>query len=150
MPAVRKVEADALSSGLRGVGEVDVHQTAHARDELIHQAAGLAEIDVLRALADLRQTLGAEGALRVDVQRLALAAALLHRQLADDGERVTELRLARSELSVELGEGPRFHSPYVSVGVLVEVPPRIASSSLHPVDMWMRSSRSLLYSVAFN
>ena len=87
------------------------------------------------ALADLRQTLGAEGALRVDVQRLALAAALLHRQLADDGERVTELRLARPELSVELGEGPRFHSPYVSVGVLVEVPPRIASSSLHPVEM---------------
>ena len=65
--------------------------------DVVHHFVGVES----EALADLRESLGAEGALGVDVERLALAASLLDGELADDGERVTELRLPRAEFPIE-------------------------------------------------
>mmetsp|Transcript_11446 Transcript_11446/g.29035 ORF Transcript_11446/g.29035 Transcript_11446/m.29035 type:complete len:220 (-) Transcript_11446:55-714(-) len=66
--------------------------------------------DVVRVevepLRDLLQALGPEGALRVDVEGLALAAALLQGQLARHAQGVAELRLAAAVLAVNLRDGP--------------------------------------------
>ena len=39
--------------GVGGIGKVDGHRTSYRRAHLVHQAAGLAKVDVLRILADL-------------------------------------------------------------------------------------------------
>lgn len=52
--AVGKVKFHTLDQRRLGIGKVDEDQPADARGRLVHQAAGLAEIDVLRVLADLR------------------------------------------------------------------------------------------------
>ena len=69
--------------------------------DVVHHVLGVES----EALGDRLEALGAERALRVDVERLALAAALRDGQLAGDAERVTELRLAGSELAEQLGDG---------------------------------------------
>ena len=49
-----EVHSHRLHHGLCGAGEVDGDDVAHAGSHLVHQAAGLAEVDVLSPLADLR------------------------------------------------------------------------------------------------
>ena len=46
-----------------GVGEVNGHRAAHGGAHLVHQAAGLAEVDVLSVLADLGDLNGGKGTL---------------------------------------------------------------------------------------
>lgn len=64
------------------------------------------------ALCDSQQPNGAERALRVDVEALALATTHAHGQLASDGECVAELRLARAELAKHLGDCARLDSTW--------------------------------------
>ena len=52
--AVGKVKFHTLDQRRLRIGKVDEDQPADARGRLVHQAAGLAEIDILRVLADLR------------------------------------------------------------------------------------------------
>lgn len=78
----------------------------------------------IESSADLHESLRTEGSLRVDIPTVkwnsrkrhgfSLAASLLDWQLANDTERVAHLRFSRSELSVELRDGSRFHSAFVS------------------------------------
>jgi hypothetical protein len=56
-------------------------------------------------LGNLDQPLWSEGALRVDVHGLAFSAALLERQLGRHAQRVAKLRLARTKLAEDLGDG---------------------------------------------
>ena len=51
-----------------------------------------------------QQTHWTEGALGVDVQTLAFAAAHVEGQLAGDGQGVTDLRFACTELAEDLGD----------------------------------------------
>ena len=67
------------------------------RDVVQHGARVHAE-----PLRDRDQPLRAERALRVDVHRLALRAALRERELARHRERVAQLRLSGAELAVNL------------------------------------------------
>lgn len=53
-PQAFKIEVQPLHLRLFRVGKVDGDDVADRRGRLIHQAAGLSEIDVLRILADLR------------------------------------------------------------------------------------------------
>jgi len=63
------------------------------------------------AVGDGEEAHGPEGALRVDVQALALAAAHVEGQLARHGEGVADLTLARAELAEDLGDAARFDAP---------------------------------------
>ena len=58
-------------------------------------------------LGNLHEALRPKGALGVNVHGLALGPTLLHWQLARHAERVAQLRLARAELTKELGDRPR-------------------------------------------
>lgn len=60
------------------------------------------------AVGDREQTDGAEGALGVDVQTLALAAAHVEGQLAGDGEGVANLGLSGAEFAKEFGNTAGF------------------------------------------
>ena len=53
--------------GSGGVGKVDGHRAAHGGAHLVHQTAGLAEVDVLGILADLGDLNGGEGVLTEEV-----------------------------------------------------------------------------------
>eukprot|EP01139_Manchomonas_bermudensis_P015171 Amastigsp_a509628_311.p1 type:complete len:384 gc:universal Amastigsp_a509628_311:42-1193(+) len=77
---------------------VDVERS-RVRDVVQHALAVEA-----KALCNLHESLGAERALRVDVEALALAATRSKRELARHREGVAELRLARPELAKELGD----------------------------------------------
>ena len=52
--AVREVKRRLPDDGVRRIGKVDEDQPADTRSHLVHEAAGLAEIDVFGVLADLR------------------------------------------------------------------------------------------------
>ena len=67
--AVRKIERRLPDGGVRRVGKIDEDQPADAGGHLIHEAAGLAEIDVLGILADLRDLDG--GAFFIEKQLVA-------------------------------------------------------------------------------
>lgn len=66
--------------------------------DVVHDVVGI-EAESLR---NRLQTLGAERALRVDVECLALTAALCDGQLAGYAERVAQLSLAGTELAKQL------------------------------------------------
>lgn len=93
------------------------HLGGDARDQvgLVLVREGARDEDVVErnlgvhaeALRDRLDAVGAEGGLRVDVDRLAVAAALLGRELARDAQRVAELRLARAELAERFGDRVR-------------------------------------------
>ena len=51
---VREIHLHRLHIGVGRIGKVDGDNVAHAGGHLIHQAAGLAKVDVLCPLADLR------------------------------------------------------------------------------------------------
>ena len=51
--AVRKIKRRLPDGGVRGTCKVDEDQPADTRCHLIHEAAGLAEIDIFGVLADL-------------------------------------------------------------------------------------------------
>ena len=55
-----KVKRQLLDHGPGRVPEVDEHHATHARRRLVHQTTGLAEVDVLGVLADLRNFHGGE------------------------------------------------------------------------------------------
>ena len=50
---LREVHGHRLHDGLGGVGKINGDDVAHAGSHLVHQAAGLAEVDILCPLADL-------------------------------------------------------------------------------------------------
>ena len=54
----RKVEIQLLDHGRGGVCKINEHHAAHARRGLVHQPAGLAEVDILGILSDLRDLHG--------------------------------------------------------------------------------------------
>ena len=62
--AVREVKCRLPDDGVRRIGKVDEDQPADARGHLIHEAAGLAEIDVFGVLADLRDLDGGAGSVK--------------------------------------------------------------------------------------
>jgi hypothetical protein len=74
-----------------------------ARDEDVVEDLVGDEPEALRR--DLADALDAEGVLRVHDDDLAGGAAVLARELARDGQRRRELRLARAELAEDLGHG---------------------------------------------
>ena len=53
MAAGGKIEVHRFNDGMLPVKEIDGYQIAYGRGGLIHEAAGLAEEDILRVLADL-------------------------------------------------------------------------------------------------
>jgi hypothetical protein len=55
-------------------------------------------------LSNGKEALGAERALRVNVEAFALAAAVVDGQLAGDGQGMAQLRLARAELAEHFRE----------------------------------------------
>src|SRR5699024_4315775 len=55
-----EVHLDRLDHGIGGVGKVDGDDVAHTGSHLVHQAAGLAEVDVFSPLADLGDGDGAD------------------------------------------------------------------------------------------
>jgi len=61
------------------------------------------------AVGDGEEAHGAKGALGVDVQTLALAAAHVEGQLTGHGQRVADLALARPELAEDLRDAARLH-----------------------------------------
>ena len=71
------------------------------------------------------QPLGPKSPFGIDVHGLALAAALVERELRRDTERVAQLRLARAELAVEFCETTSLDATSKSL-----------SSSFEPVDSW--------------
>ena len=62
--AVGKVKIQPLHLGLGRVGKVNADDIAHAAGHLIHQAAGLAEVNVFRVLSDLGNFNGGEPAIQ--------------------------------------------------------------------------------------
>jgi hypothetical protein len=64
------------------------------------------------SLRNLNEAAGAEAALGVNVQRLALSAALVHWQLARDAQGVTQLAFARPKLAKQLSDRARFHAAW--------------------------------------
>ena len=68
MAAPGEIVVHLLHHGGGGIGKVDGHRAAHSRAHLIHEAAGLAEVDVFGILADLRHLDGVETCAAVVVQ----------------------------------------------------------------------------------
>lgn len=68
-----------------------------------------------KALRDCEEADRAEGSLSVNVETLALAAAHAHRQLAGNGKRMAELRLARAELAEHLRDRAGFDPAWEAV-----------------------------------
>lgn len=64
-----------------------------------------------KPLSDFLNALGAEIPLGIEIDALALPPALLEPQLTRHRQSVRELRLARAELPVGLGDGARLHAP---------------------------------------
>ena len=81
--------------------QADARGGAHARDADVVQHVLAVEVE---APSDLQDALGAEGALRVEDERAALAAADLLGQLRRHRERQAELALADAVLAVDLGD----------------------------------------------
>ena len=59
------------------------------------------------SLSDRQQPFRSEGSLGVDVEALALGASHVDGQLAGDGQSVTQLAFACTELAKQLGDGTR-------------------------------------------
>ena len=79
-------------------------------DARVHDVLHHKVLVELVACGDRREALRPEGALGVEEERLALAAAEGARQEGADAESEAELRLAGAVLSVELGDRARLEA----------------------------------------
>ena len=117
-----QVQGQIVDHRLGRVGEVDEHHAAHGGGRLVHQARGLAEIDVLGVLADLGNGHGGE--------------LLVEEQLVENGpdedlkggggaeaaageDRRTDLGVEALELCAPLGKGGGHAADQGGGGVLL-------------------------------
>mmetsp|Transcript_127017 Transcript_127017/g.353738 ORF Transcript_127017/g.353738 Transcript_127017/m.353738 type:complete len:258 (+) Transcript_127017:138-911(+) len=98
-----------LAEDRRGLSQEPVLVLCVVRAGVGHILQNVRVVEAV-ALRDVNQPLRPEGALRVDVQCLALGTSPVHGQLAGDAECVAELRLATPELAEDLCDLPRLNA----------------------------------------